>query len=238
MTNVVRLRIRFASASCTSRSDSASSDEVASSRIRIGRVLEDARARSRGAGAGRPRAAGRARRSACRSRSGSVAMNSCACGRARRRFDRRRATRPARRRRCCSRWCRRRAPSPASRCRSARAGTCRVTSRMSMPSIEDRAVGDVVEARDQIHERGLAGAAQPDERDHLAGAHGERHVAQHGRPGAVVVREADVAGTRSPRIAAAGRARPDARSTSECVSSISKMRSPRPSPAECWRSRG
>ena len=44
MTNDVRLRIRLASASCTSSSDSASSDEVASSRIRIGEFFRSARA--------------------------------------------------------------------------------------------------------------------------------------------------------------------------------------------------
>ena len=44
MTNDVRFRIRVDSASCTSISDSASSDEVASSRIRIGESRRIARA--------------------------------------------------------------------------------------------------------------------------------------------------------------------------------------------------
>ena len=44
ITSVVRPRIRFASAPCTSRSDSASRAEVASSRIRIGGSLRMARA--------------------------------------------------------------------------------------------------------------------------------------------------------------------------------------------------
>ena len=44
ITSVVRPRIRLASACCTSRSDSASSAEVASSRIRIGGSFRIARA--------------------------------------------------------------------------------------------------------------------------------------------------------------------------------------------------
>ncbi len=44
ITNEVRFRIRVDSASCTSISDSASSDEVASSRIRIGESRSSARA--------------------------------------------------------------------------------------------------------------------------------------------------------------------------------------------------
>src|SRR5262249_43453434 len=44
MTNTVRPVMRFCSASCTSASDSASRDEVASSRIRIGESFRIARA--------------------------------------------------------------------------------------------------------------------------------------------------------------------------------------------------
>ena len=47
ITNEVRLSSSVASASCTSRSDSESSAEVASSRIRIGEFLSSARAIAR-----------------------------------------------------------------------------------------------------------------------------------------------------------------------------------------------
>ena len=46
-----------------------------------------------------------------------------------------------------------------------------VTSRMSTPSISNRAARDVVEARQQVHERRLAGAAATDDGHHLAGSH-------------------------------------------------------------------
>ncbi len=46
---------------------------------------------------------------------------------------------------------------------------------------QDGASGDVVKARQQVDQRGLAGAAAPDDRDHLSGAHGQRHVAQDRR---------------------------------------------------------
>ena len=53
-----------------------------------------------------------------------------------------------------------------------------VTSRMSTPSIRMRAGADVVEPRQQVDQRRLAGAAAADDRDHLPGAHRERHAAQ------------------------------------------------------------
>ena len=67
-----------------------------------------------------------------------------------------------------------------------------VTSRMSRPSIVDGAARHVVEPRQQVDERRLAGAAAADDRDHLAGAHRERHAAQGAAAVAVVVAEADV----------------------------------------------
>ena len=45
-----------------------------------------------------------------------------------------------------------------------------VTSRMSRPSIRIAPRGHVVEARQQVDERGLAGAAAADDGHHLAGA--------------------------------------------------------------------
>ena len=54
-----------------------------------------------------------------------------------------------------------------------------VTSRMSHAVDQDRAAGDVVEPRQQVDQRRLAGAAAADDRQHLAGADAERHAAQH-----------------------------------------------------------
>ena len=54
---------------------------------------------------------------------------------------------------------------------------------------QDGAARHVVEPRQQVHERGLAGAAAADDRDHLPGAHGQRHAAQRAAAVAVVVAE-------------------------------------------------
>ena len=49
-------------------------------------------------------------------------------------------------------------------------------SRVSTPSTVMRAVVDLVEAHQQVHERGLAGARRADDRDGLAGLHLEVQV--------------------------------------------------------------
>ena len=67
-----------------------------------------------------------------------------------------------------------------------------MTLRMSTPSMRIAPGADVVEPRQQVHERRLAGAAAPDDGHHLTGADGERHVVQNpARP--LVVAEAHVA---------------------------------------------
>ena len=48
-----------------------------------------------------------------------------------------------------------------------------------MPSIAHRAARDVVEARDELRQRGLAGARRPDERHQLAGLDDGGHAVQH-----------------------------------------------------------
>ena len=48
---------------------------------------------------------------------------------------------------------------------------------------ENRAGAHVVEARQQVDQRRLAGAASADDGDHLAGPNGERHAAQDPRRG-------------------------------------------------------
>ena len=90
---------------------------------------------------------------------------------------------------------------------------------------QDRAAGDVVEPRQQVDQRRLAGAAAADDRDHLAGADRERHAAQRAAAVAVVVAERARRGTRSRRGTAAAARRRALRRTSVCVSSISKIRS-------------
>ena len=57
----------------------------------------------------------------------------------------------------------------------------------------DAAFGRVVEARDQVDQRRLAGAARPDQRDHLAGPGGQIDLAQHrARLGVILVIERHV----------------------------------------------
>ena len=57
---------------------------------------------------------------------------------------------------------------------------------------QDRAAGDIVEPRQQIHRRRLARAAQADQRDHLPSARAERDVPQHCLPRPFVIGKADV----------------------------------------------
>ena len=57
---------------------------------------------------------------------------------------------------------------------------------------QDHSRRHVEESGDQVHERGLAGAAQPDDRNHLPGLHREGHVTQHVTCRAVLVLEAHV----------------------------------------------
>ena len=54
---------------------------------------------------------------------------------------------------------------------------------------QDRAAGHVVEPRQQVDQRRLAGAAPADDGDHLPGAHRERHAAQRVAAVAVLVAE-------------------------------------------------
>ena len=75
MTRLVRPRISVSSACCTSRSDSLSSAEVASSRIRIG-ASGRSPGRSPGAGAARPRARWRCGRRRCRCRAAAPSAKS------------------------------------------------------------------------------------------------------------------------------------------------------------------
>ena len=72
----------------------------------------------------------------------------------------------------------------------------------------------VVEPRQQVDQRRLARAAQPDDRDHLTGRDREGHIAQHEFAGAsvsgiILVGKADVAELdRLPERRQRGRARP------------------------------
>ncbi len=65
-----------------------------------------------------------------------------------------------------------------------------VASRRSTPSHEHRALGRVVEARDEFRERGLAAARLADERDHPPRGDAQGDVAQHA-PLLVAVAEVD-----------------------------------------------
>ena len=88
---------------------------------------------------------------------------------------------------------------------------------------ENRPARDVVEPRQQVDQRRLAGAAAADDGDHLAGLDVERHAAQDARL-AVLVAEADVAELDRRRNGAIAGA-PARSFTSVWVSSMSKMRS-------------
>ena len=168
MTNVVRPAITSRSAALISRSVVASTDEVASSRMRM-RGSARARGRWRSAGAGRRTASARARRRACRSPSGSSAMNPAAWARsAARSISSRGGVRPrvgdvARDRvgeqervvvddRDLAPQRRRRRPS-----------------RTSAPSISTAPGLRVIQPRQQLHERRLARAGRADERHGRAG---------------------------------------------------------------------
>ena len=91
---------------------------------------------------------------------------------------------------------------------------------------EDGPAGHVVEPRNQVDQRRLSRAAQPDDRDHLPGARPRttrRAASYFAWPSSyakLTFSELDRC-----RESAAAAARPAAPSTSECVSSISKMRS-------------
>ena len=81
--------------------------------------------------------------------------------------------------------------------RAGGAGSSWVTSRRSWPSIVIRALLRVVEAREQLDDRRLAGAGVADERHGLPGRHVEVEAVQHLGPVAVAeadALEADVAG--------------------------------------------
>ena len=96
---------------------------------------------------------------------------------------------------------------PMRRSRHSSAG-----SRCEVDAVDgDATVGRVVEAAQQLHERGLARAVLADERDHRTRAQLEVHVAQHPRVGARVlerhVLEADRAGRAARAPASARRSR-------------------------------
>ena len=107
---------------------------------------------------------------ACRSRRAASSMNSSACAAVGRGLARRRATRRGGRRRCCrgSTTENRNGSSSTMPTWWRRLGSVR--SRTSWPSIEHRAVVDVVEAGEQPGDGRLAAAGAPDERDGLARA--------------------------------------------------------------------
>ena len=67
------------------------------------------------------------------------------------------------------------------------------------PIDRNRAAADVVKPRDQVHERGLAGAAAADDRHHLSRRHRQRDVAENRPRMHVLVRKADVAELDRPR---------------------------------------
>ena len=60
-----------------------------------------------------------------------------------------------------------------------------MTSRRSWPSIRTAALVDVVEAEQQAHDRGLAGARPADQRERVTGGDGEVDLAQHRSPGII-----------------------------------------------------
>ena len=75
----------------------------------------------------------------------------------------------AARTRCSRRPCRRTGSPPAGRSRAAGGASCCVTVAQVGAVDRDRALGRVVEAREQLRDRRLAGAGVPDERDGRAG---------------------------------------------------------------------
>ena len=84
----------------------------------------------------------------------------------------------------------------ATACRSAGSDS----SRMSWPSTQDRALGDVVEPRQQRHQHRLARTGRPDQGERLAGFDGDVDVAQRPR------RRCRGTGTRRRRVPAGHRA--------------------------------
>ena len=171
-----------------------------------------ARGRTRRAGAGRPRAGRRARRPRCRSPSGSASMNvprrrpraaAASTSSARRVRAGRSAmfspTVPLNRNALL-----RHDPHLRAQRRAAR------TSRRSWPSTSTRPLGRVVEARDELGERRLAGAGRADERDGLARRDVQRRRRSSACFGAVARcgRRTSTSSKRiSPRSAAAARSR-------------------------------
>ena len=134
ITNDVRLRIRLASASCTSRSDSASSAEVASSRIRIGEFLSSARAiasRCRWPPDSRWPRSPMTRLVAVGQRGDELVR----VRRARRRLDAPRGRAPARRTRCCAAMVSSNSTVSCVTMPICARSDASVTSRMSRPSI-------------------------------------------------------------------------------------------------------
>ena len=85
--------------------------------------------------------------------------------------------------------------------------------------------GHVIEPRQQVDERGLAGAAAADDRDHLSRAYREGHALERVASVAVLVAEHHVA--KFDRVAKGGQrpSRSAASWTSVCRSSSSKIRS-------------
>ena len=135
-----------------------------------------------------------------------------------------RRSRPGARRRCSrAAWprtgTRRRRPA-----RSRAAASSRSTSRTSAPSISTAPSVDVVEARDQHHERGLARPGGADERDRPAGLDVEVDVAQHRL--AAVVGEGHAAQLHPPAARPAAAARPAGAVSCGSRSRISNTRAP------------
>ena len=90
-----------------------------------------------------------------------------------------------------------------------------------MPVDADRARGGVVEAREQLDDRRLAGAGVADERDGLAGGDAEVDAVQH--LGALAVAEMHVVeSSTAPSIGGTTR-RPASSCSSGCVSITSKI---------------
>ncbi len=188
------------------------------------RVLEDAPARSPAAAAGRRTAAGRARRSTSRT-ARAAPRRTHARAPPGRRSRSPPGSRPASRRRCCWRCSRRRAPSPASRCRSAPRSDLSVTSRMSMPSM--RIAPDVTSKNRGMRLTSvvLPAPLSPTMAITCPASAAERHVAQHVLAGAVLVLEAHVpeldaiarTGASGRRAAALDRLRSACRAARRCA---------------------
>ena len=185
MTTLVRPASSVPSARWIEPSVRVSMFAVASSRIRMRGSASTARAKATQLPLALAQRGRRLRRWSSRSRPGRRAMKSCAStARAAASTSRARGRRPAVGdvvgERAGEQERLLRAPS-----RSARAALARVTVAHVVAVDEHAPVGDVVEARDEAGDGGLAGAGLADERHRLPGRHLEADVAEDGAIGVV-----------------------------------------------------